>query len=59
MKRLIDFTFFVVFAVLAVGCVVVYLVTKEERMDLAVFGTGSFILSIMMLNEYINRTEEA
>lgn len=59
MKRLIDLLFCVVFALIAVGCVLTYIVTKEPRMDLAVYGSCSLILSIMMLKGYINRTEEA
>ena len=58
MKRLIDLLFCVVFALIAVGCVLAYIITKQPRMDLAVYGSCSLVLSIMMLNGYINRTEE-
>lgn len=59
MKRLIDLTFSAVFFLGAISCAVVYLVTKEERTDLVVIGVGCFILAKMMLNDYINRKQEA
>ena len=52
MRRLIDLFFVCVFAAIAIGCSVVYLVTKIERTDLFVYGVFSFILFIVMLKEY-------
>jgi len=52
MTRLINLFFVCVFAAIAVGCAVVYVVTKIERPDLFVYGVFSTILFIVMLKEY-------
>ena len=52
MTKLINLFFVVLFAALAIGCVVTYFVTKCERADLFVYGVFSSILCMVMLKEY-------
>ena len=59
MTRLIDLFFVCVFAAIAVGCVVVYLITKIERTDLFIYGVCSYVLFIVMLKEYRKHIQEA
>jgi membrane protein implicated in regulation of membrane protease activity len=58
MTRLIDLFFVAMFGIIAFACIMVYLVTGCDRIDLGVYAVMSAIMSYFMLRQYINRVQE-
>ena len=46
------------FGIIAFACIMVYLVTGCDRIDLGVYAVMSAIMSYFMLRQYINRVQE-
>lgn len=53
MTKLIDISFTLFFMVLAIACTLIFLYTGCKRIDLAVYGVCSYMLSMILLNSYI------
>ena len=55
MRMLIDLVFVFVFIVLALGCLITFLCTGFNRFDLVVYAIFSYILSMLLLNAYVQQ----